>query len=141
MQVAQKLNNNFNCTSNGFVILFFSQQLKEQITTYNLNDIAEKLSQTANSIPNNNPSMSEVRTSLRNQALHLRTYQENLVDPMTEQTIEMMQLTKELDESFKFNSDSFNEGIDNILAEIEAAKKFIDTEATTFVRDVIFNQL
>lgn len=111
-------------------------QLKKEITKFNLSEIANKLRETSDSIPQNNPTMSEVRTSLRNQALHLRTYQENLVDPMTEQTIEMIDLTLKLDESFKFGKNSFNEGIQSISDEIELAKHFIDTEATTYVRDV-----
>lgn len=102
-----------------------------------MTEIANKLRETSDNIPQNSPPMSEVRTSLRNQALHLRTYQENLVDPMTEQTIEMIQLTKKLDESFKFGKTTFDEGINSILAEIQVAKEFIDTEATEFVQTVI----
>lgn len=109
--------------------------MNEEITKFNLTEIAKKLRETADSIPAGSD-MSEVRTSLRNQALHLATYQENLVDPMTGQTREMMQLTTKLDESFKFNKTSFNEGIESILLEIEQAKEFIDVKATAFVRDV-----
>lgn len=87
----------------------------------------------------NNSAMSEVRTSLKNQALHLMTYQENLVDPMTEQTREMIRLTKKLDENFKFGKNSFNEGIASILDEIEKAQEFITNNATEFVRQVIFD--
>lgn len=85
--------------------------------------------------------MSDVRTSLRNQALHLATYQENLVDPMTRDTLEMMELTRKLDESFKFNQSSFDEGIDNILLEIAKAKDFIDNQATGFVKNVSFRDI
>lgn len=107
--------------------------MNETITTYNLTVIAQKLRETADGIGSE---MSEVRTSLRNQALHLATYQENLVDPMTAQTLEMVELTKKLDASFKFNKTSFNEGIDSILQEIEKAKEFIAVEAADFVKGV-----
>lgn len=109
--------------------------MNEEITKYNLTEIAKKLRATADEIPNGSE-MSDVRTSLRNQALHLATYQENLVDPMTAQTLEMMQLTTKLDESFKFNRSSFNLGIESILDEIKDAKNFIDNQATEFVRGV-----
>lgn len=74
--------------------------------------------------------------SLRNQALHLVTYQDNLVDPMTAQTHEIKDLASKLDESFKFNRSSFDEGIASILTEIEEAKEFITGEGTKFVQDV-----
>lgn len=115
------------------IFLLLPKQLNEEITRYNLADLAKRLRDTANEIP---AEMSEVRTSLRNQALHLATYQENLVDPMTRDTREMMQLTTKLDESFKFNSSTFEKGIENILNEIEEAKKFIEDKATTFVQKV-----
>lgn len=109
--------------------------MNEEITKHNLTVIAKKLRDTADNIPAG-PELSDVRTSLRNQALHLATYQENLVDPMTGQTLEMMQLTRKLDESFKFNNTSFNDGIEAIFKEIEDAKRFIEGEATDFVQAV-----
>lgn len=109
--------------------------MSEEITKYNLTAIAKKLRETADEIPNGSE-MGEIRTSLRNQALHLATYQENLVDPMTAQTMEMMELTTKLDESFRFNRSSFNEGIESILLEIENAKDFIDNKSTEFVVEV-----
>lgn len=112
-------------------------QLNKQITLYNLTEIAKKLRETAAQIPSG-AEMSDVRTSLRNQALHLATYQENLVDPMTRDTLEMMELTTKLDESFKFNKTSFDDGIDSILLEIAKAKDFIDNQATGFVKNVSF---
>ena len=101
---------------------------------FNLSEIAQKLRDTAEKVPT--PELADVRTSLRNQALHLVTYQENLVNPMTEQTVEIIELASKLDESFKFNRSSFDEGINSILAEIEAAKEFIVGEGTTFVQNV-----
>lgn len=100
--------------------------------------IASTLYETAEKIKGDED-MIDVRISLRNQALHLMTYQENLVDPMTEQTIEMLQMTKKLDESFRFGKDSFEKGIDSILEELETAQDFIRDQASSFVREVTFN--
>ncbi|KAJ6641812.1 Prominin-like protein, partial [Pseudolycoriella hygida] len=111
----------------------FFDNLNEKITRYNLNDLAKKLREVAAEIP---ATLSDVRTSLRNQALHLATYQDNLVDPMTTQTLEMMQLTKKLNETLLFNSTSFESGLDQILLEIQGAQAFIDKEATDFARGV-----
>ncbi len=109
--------------------------MNEEITRYNLSLIANRLRQTAVDIPET-PALTDVKISLRNQALHLASYQENLVDPMTRQTLEMMQLTTKLDESFKFNRSSFEKGIESILLEIEEAQKFINNTANLFVREV-----
>ncbi|XP_037044622.1 prominin-like protein isoform X5 [Bradysia coprophila] len=111
----------------------FIDNLSKDIIQYNLSEIAQKLRETAEKIPEG---LADVRTSLRNQALHLVTYQENLVDPMTEQTAEILDLTTKLDESFKFNRSSFVDGINSILTEIEDAKTFIDGEGTEYVQKV-----
>ncbi|KAG4077541.1 hypothetical protein HA402_002968 [Bradysia odoriphaga] len=111
----------------------FIDNLSKEIITYNLSEIALKLRETAEKVPEG---LADVRTSLRNQALHLVTYQENLVDPMTEQTAEILELTTKLDESFKFNRSSFVDGINSILKEIADAKTFIDGEGTEYVQKV-----
>lgn len=84
----------------------------------------------------NNPQMADVRTSLRNQALHLRSYQENLVAPMTAQTIEMRQLAQQLDETLKFNRSSFEEAMKALREEIANAEEFIAVNGTLFVQQV-----
>lgn len=116
-------------------ILSCIAQLNDVITSGNLNEIAEKLTQTASEIPNN-PEMADVRTTLRNQALHLRSYQENLVDPMTAQTAEMRQLAIQLDETLKFNRTSFSEAMEALQAEIVQANEFISVNGTLFVKQV-----
>lgn len=116
------------------------RQLNKNITTFNLSYIAAKLRETAANISDAvvDP---DVRTTLRNQALHLDTYQENLVNPMTEQTVEVMELTLKLDETFKFNQSSFEKGIESILTEIEEAKNYISLNATEFVKGVSVERL
>lgn len=82
--------------------------------------------------------MSDVRTSLRNQALHLKSYQDNLVGPMTEQTKEILQLAHNLEDNLKFNRSSFEEALRAFLKEIKDAQNFINKEGTEFVRKVGF---
>lgn len=110
-------------------------QLNEEITHRDLNEIAQKLIETADKI---SPSgdVSEVRISLKNQALHLRTYQENLVTPMTEQTKEMLMLSKRLGNNLKFNRSSFEEALTEFIEDIRYAQDFINNEGTKFVRKV-----
>lgn len=100
-----------------------------------MDDIAIKLTDTANDIPPNSE-FSDVRTSLKNQALHLSTYQQNLVTPMTTQTREILDLATDLDRTLKFNRDSFEEALHDFVAETKAAQEFINKEGTEFVRKV-----
>lgn len=91
--------------------------------------------ETANKI-SSNPEYSDIRTILKNQALHLRTYQEHLVTPMTEQTKEMLKLSQRLEENLKFNRSSFNVALEGFIKEIKFAQDFINKEGTEFVRKV-----
>lgn len=91
--------------------------------------------ETANKI-SSNAEYSDIRTILKNQALHLRTYQEHLVTPMTEQTKEMLTLSKRLEENLKFNRSSFNVALEEFIKEIKFAQDFINKEGTEFVRAV-----
>lgn len=121
---------------NSYFSLFDQFQLNEEITHRDLNEIAKKLIETADKI-SQNADVSDVRTSLRNQALHLRTYQENLVTPMTEQTKEMLMLSKRLGNNLKFNRTSFEEALLEFIEDIRYAQDFINNEGTKFVRKVI----
>lgn len=80
--------------------------------------------------------MADVKTSLRNQALHLRSYQDNLVDPMTSQTTEMREIALQLDETLKFNRSSFDEAMHDLREEIVNAEEFITQNGTKFVQHV-----
>lgn len=91
-------------------------------------ETAEKISK--------NAEYSDIRTILKNQALHLRTYQEHLVTPMTEQSKEMLTLSRRLEENLKFNRSSFNVALDDFIKEIKFAQNFINKEGTEFVRKV-----
>lgn len=116
-----------------FLNLFL--QLNEEITHRDLNEIAKKLIETADKI-SPGADVSDVRISLKNQALHLRTYQENLVTPMTEQTKEMLMLSKRLGNNLKFNRTSFEEALNEFIKDIRYAQDFINNEGTKFVRKV-----
>lgn len=100
-----------------------------------MNEIAQKLRETAARISSNSE-YSDIVSSLKIQALHLRTYQENFVTPMTEQTKEMLQLSQRLEENLKFNRSSFEVALNDFINEIKYAQNFINKEGTEFVRKV-----
>lgn len=100
-----------------------------------MSTIAQKLSETATKI-SSNPEYSEIRTILKNQALHLNTYQEHYVAPMTEQTKVMLTLSHRLEENLKFNRSSFEVALSDFIKEIKFAQDFINKDGTEFVRKV-----
>lgn len=120
---------------NNFEFYQFADNLNDTITAHNLTEIADRLTKTAETIAKSSD-MTDVRISLRNQALHLRTYQDNLVTPMTEQTKEMLQLAKKLEQTLKFGDDSFQKSIMNILDEVKHAQSFITANGLAFVKNV-----
>lgn len=113
----------------------FVDNLNDQITYRDLNEIASKLIEVANQIAPNSD-LGDIRVSLKNQALHLRTYQDNLVVPMTEQTKELLMLTRRLDENLKFNRSSFEVALHEFITDIKDAQNFINKEGTKFVQKV-----
>lgn len=120
---------------NDFSVDKFDENLKENITNQNLNEIADKLIITADKIKSR-AKLDSVHVVLKNQALHLRTYQANLVEPMIANTKELLEKAHSLDKNLKFGSNSFDESIKKLLDEIAEAEKFINEEGTDFVKNV-----
>lgn len=120
---------------NDFAAYKFKDNLNENVTRYDLNVIANRLTEVAESI-HGSGEMSDVRASLNNQALHLKTYQDNLVAPMTKQTNEMIELANNLEKMLLFNRSSFQEAMNEFEKEIQAAEEFINKNGTAFVREV-----
>lgn len=55
---------------------------------------------------------------------------------MTEQTKEMLTLSRRLEENLKFNRSSFEVALREFIKEIKFAQDFINKEGTEFVRTV-----
>uniref|UniRef100_A0A1B0D4C1 Prominin n=1 Tax=Phlebotomus papatasi TaxID=29031 RepID=A0A1B0D4C1_PHLPP len=121
---------------NNFPAYKFEQHLSDEITKINLTELALKLEETAQKIPTS-PNMNDIRSSLRIQALHLKTYQTNLVTPMTDGKNEILTLATDLDKTLHFNSNSFEEAINKFLVETDKAQDFINRNGTEFVQQVI----
>lgn len=123
---------------NDFAAYKFIDNLNETVTRYDLNTIAKRLTEAAEQIPPGSGEMSDVRASLNNQALHLKTYQDNLVEPMTTQTREMITLANSLEKMLLFNRSSFQDAMNEFEKEIKTAQEFINKNGTAFVQEVIY---
>lgn len=120
---------------NDFMAYKFIDHLTENITQNNLNDIAQKLRDVANRIPSGKD-MNDIKVNLKNQALHLSTYQFNLVEPMLRYTNELRNLSTTLERSLKFGKDSFTLAIEDFLEHIQKAEEYINKDGQKFVEEV-----
>ncbi|XP_058836756.1 prominin-like protein [Topomyia yanbarensis] len=121
---------------NDFEAYKFVDHLTSNITQNNLNDIANRLRKVAEDIPSNKD-LNDIKVNLKNQALHLSSYQSNLVDPMLRYTNELVSLSTTLERSLRFGKESFAFAIDDFLTQIKEAEEYINEKGQPFVRDVV----
>ncbi|XP_035914409.1 LOW QUALITY PROTEIN: prominin-like protein, partial [Anopheles stephensi] len=120
---------------NDFDVDKFTDNLTYNITEYNLNEIADKLRDVANRVPPGKE-MNDIKVNLKNQALHLSSYQTNLVDPIIASTNELIKLSTTLDSSLKFGETSFSAAIEKFLVQIKEAEFYINITGRNFVQNV-----
>lgn len=111
----------------------FVDNLNENFTKFSLRTIATQLRETADKITS--LEMSEVTISLRTQALHLETYHDNLVHPMTVQSQELGRLATALDKSLRIDGLPFEKSVAKMVEEIANAQDNIKVNGSDFVRD------
>ncbi|XP_055611924.1 prominin-like protein isoform X3 [Uranotaenia lowii] len=117
----------------------FVDNLTHNITENNLNDIAKKLREVANKVPSGKE-MNDIKVNLKNQALHLSSYQANLVEPMLRYTNELVNLSTSLEKSIKFGKESFAVAIGDFLKDIKEAEEYINEKGQPFV-EAVANEL
>lgn len=110
----------------------FVDNLNDDITKHSLTEIAIQLRETAKKIIS--PDMKDVQVSLRNQALHLETYDQNLVIPMKNQSSELIKLAQDLDKTLSYKDRPFQDSIPLLVQEIERAQAFIQKDGRAFVK-------
>lgn len=109
--------------------------MADNVTNHNLHELAEKLRETADKLSNNRD-ISETIAVLRNQAMHLDLYQDKLVAPMTLHSVEMLTISKNLENTLKLGEGSFADATLALMKEIEYAQDFIYNNGTDFVQQV-----
>lgn len=118
----------------------FLDNLTKNITYYNLAGLADQLEETAKKIQERS-TMNDIRVSLMNQALILRSFQKELVDPMIIGTDNMLAIARNLEKTLKNDAPNFQEAMTNTLADIKNAEKFFNDDATEFVKSIANNLL
>ncbi|CAD7004191.1 prominin-like protein isoform X2 [Ceratitis capitata] len=116
----------------------YIDNLNDTITKHSLTEIAQELLQTAKKI-DKSEDMKDVQVSLRNQALHLETYEQNWVIPMKNKSVELIRLANDLDYSLRYKDRPFHESIPLLVNEIERAQLFFRVDGRQFVKDTAIN--
>lgn len=129
-----------NSPLNDFDEYKFLDNLTKNITYYNLAGLADQLEETAKKIQERS-TMNDIRVSLMNQALILRSFQKELVDPMIIGTDNMLAIARNLEKTLKNDAPNFQEAMMNTLQAIKDAEKFFNDEATDFVKSIANNLL
>ena len=125
-QTQEELKRLSNSELKNFNADLFTDNLQGKITMYSLTGLATRLESAANSFSAQN----EHRARLLNQALMLRTYQSTLVDPMTKNTNELVEMAQSLENNLKFESSSFEAAMAEFLKEILEAEAFLKENGT-----------
>ncbi|XP_069967418.1 prominin-like protein isoform X3 [Bactrocera oleae] len=116
----------------------YIDNLNDTITKHSLTEIAQELRQTAKKI-DKSEDMKDVQVSLRNQALHLETYEQNWVIPIKNQSVELIRLANDLDQSLRYKDRPFHESIPLLVSEIERAQLFFRVDGRQFVKNTAVN--
>lgn len=116
---------------NQFAAYKYVDNLVDNITKYNLNDLADRLKVATSKVPNK-----DIVATLELQQLHLRTYQKDIVDPMVNGSRRLLMLSKKLDELLHFKQTSFEEAIRMLVREIDDAENFLNEQGTDYVQKV-----
>lgn len=116
----------------------YTELLAYNITNINLGQLAEKLIDVANKIPED---QDVVRQSLRTNAAELKRCHQNLVVPMIKQSEILLQNALSLQEHIKFNHNSMAEAIHDLVSEVTKAQQFLNKDGPEYVQDVSFQSL
>lgn len=111
----------------------YTENLKENITNINLEQLAEKLRDLASRLPK---SYSEIKDELEKNAYDLEGYHRGIVASMTNLSHQLTSTAVELQEHIKFNHSSMADAIYKLINEVDKAQDFITKKGPTYVKMV-----
>ncbi|XP_077293915.1 prominin-1-A-like [Arctopsyche grandis] len=115
----------------------FTEVLVSNITSIDLSSLAKQLRDTANKI-SSRQDFASVTFNLRNQALHLETYQTNLVNPMIREAEMLNDTAIQLRDNLKFNHSSFKEAVINLVEETEEAERYLSDQGPEAIKNLTY---
>lgn len=112
---------------------YYTHALDERITSIDLMQVAIGMNETAHSLPIR---LSSIKHSLLNQAMYLKTHQDNLVSSMIDLSKKLESTAHQLQEHLKFNHTSLQNAIDQLLVDVEGAQKYLRLEGRATVQAI-----
>uniref|UniRef100_A0ABD2W8M8 Prominin-like protein n=1 Tax=Trichogramma kaykai TaxID=54128 RepID=A0ABD2W8M8_9HYME len=109
----------------------FTDNLKDNITSINLEQLAGKLREVALKLPNGHD---EVKEDLLKNAYDLEGYHRDIVVPMSNLSNRLSDSATELQEHIKFNHTSMAEAILSLVDQVDKAQVFISTSGPSHVK-------
>ncbi|XP_014235314.1 prominin-like protein isoform X2 [Trichogramma pretiosum] len=109
----------------------FTDNLKDNITSINLEQLAGKLREVALKLPNG---YDEVKEDLLKNAYDLEGYHRDIVVPMSNLSNRLSDSATELQEHIKFNHTSMAEAILSLVDQVDKAQVFISTSGPSHVK-------
>ncbi|KAK9710591.1 Prominin [Popillia japonica] len=96
----------------------FTTVLDDNLTKVDLNYLVKQLDAVLETV-NRRMVPEEIKANLQVSKLHLETYQEKLVVPMTQNAEKLIDIAKNMEQNLKFGKSSFREAITELIDEVE----------------------
>lgn len=117
----------------------FIDEYATNFTTIDLDFLASKLDELVKIVQDKVPSLSDLHAELIQSAKNLRTYQKLYVVPMKMGAKESTVIAQKLKESLKFGKESFEDAINTLIDELEAAEIYLKYQGPTTMTAIAQN--
>ena len=111
----------------------YTDNLKDNITTINLDHLARKLRELATTLPNGHE---DIKEDLLKNAYDLEGYHRDIVIPMSNISNVLTERAAELQVHIKFNHTSMSDAIHTLIEEVDKAQEFISKSGPSHVKIV-----
>lgn len=111
----------------------YTENLKENITNFNLEQLASQLEELAARLP---ASHEFIKKELLKNAYDLQECHQEILEPMNNLSNQLSERAVELQEHIKFNHSSMAEAIHSLVQEVDKAQVFISQRGPKYVKMV-----
>ncbi|GJQ86906.1 hypothetical protein Trydic_g11778 [Trypoxylus dichotomus] len=116
----------------------FTTVLDDNLTKVDLNYLVKQLDVVLDTI-NRRMVPDDIKAKLQVSKLHLETYQEKLVVPMTQNAEKLIDIAKNMEHNLKFGKGSFKEAITELIDEVEKAEIYLKQNGTQLLSAIASN--
>lgn len=114
----------------------FIDELTNNLTSADLNFLATKLDELVVIVQEKLPNNLELAKQLTKCARNLRRLQQDFIVPMTKKAKESIEVALNLKKSLNFGKDSFEEAINDLIEELEAAQSYLQVNGSKTMTEI-----